>query len=149
MMKKYFLILLLTAVSQLTIAQTVTLPNKVAEYYLEQDERAKQLDSLMNIRNSRIKNLELRLNAQKTIINTYKNDSISFSGIIETQKQQLSFADTQLALSRKEVKKQYRQKMMIGGVGLGAAIGSVIGQPLIGAGIGGGVGFVVSLFKKK
>jgi hypothetical protein len=148
-MKKYFLILLFSLFTILTAAgQTVTISDQVARYFLEQDLRAKALDSLLIIKQQRIDILGEQLVLKEKIEQTYINDAKTYKEIIETKDDQLKQKDDLLVNAGKEIKRQQRQKNMLLGAGVGAGIGSLIGQPLIGAGIGAGAGFIVNLFKR-
>lgn len=147
-MKKYFFILLCVFAS-LSATGQVTIPNEVARYFLEQDERAKQLDTLLVVKQKRIENLTERVRLKGLVEKTRITDVKTYLDIIKVKDEQIAFKNKRLVLSDKEVRKQYRQKSTVLGLGIGAAAGSFVGQPVVGAVIGGGVGFVVGLFKKK
>ncbi len=137
-----FLLTMMTAYSQ------VTIPDQVARFYLEQNEKVKLYEKQVVIKDELIDNLNQQIGTKNIIINTFKNDSVSYQGLIKTYKHQIAFKEREIELKDKEIKKAKRQRNIIAGAGTGAIVGSVIGQPLIGAGVGSVVGLVVSWIKK-
>jgi hypothetical protein len=147
-MKKHFLILLLAVTPFFAAYSQVTIPNEVAAYFLEQNERAIQLEEIRLINAQKISNLESQLTVALRIQKTFKNDSEEYMLIIGTKNDEITFGEKQLILSKKETRRQYRQKVVVMGVGAGVIIGTVIGQPIVGGAVGGAVGFVSGLFKR-
>lgn len=149
-MKRNFLILLFSVVTFCAQGQTVTIPDDVSRFFLEQREQVKMYEKIVVTKDRRIAILEQKVTTQQLIIKTYESDSLSFRGIINTNGDMLAFKDKQIATLSKEVKRQKRQKSMIVGAGTGALIGSFVGPEgaAVGAVVGTGVGLVISWIKK-
>lgn len=148
-MKKYFLILLFSVVTFCAQSQ-VTVPDNVARFYLEQNEKVKVYERLVMTKDSRIALLERKIITQGLIIKTYESDSTTFRGIINTNGELLAFKDKQLVIANKEIRRQKRQKNVIIGAGAGAVAGSFAGPEgaAVGAAVGAGVGLIISWIKK-
>lgn len=110
---KYFLIILGLTITFFSQAQTVCVPDKVADYFLEQNERAKQLDVLVYRQDTLILNQKKQLALKDSIIQTQRNDSTLFRKIIGTKNNELAFKDKDLQVANKEVKRQKRIKVAI------------------------------------
>lgn len=149
-MKNIFLILLLSVVTFCASGQTVTIPDDVSRFFLEQREQVKMYEKIVITKDRRIAILEQKVLTQGLIVHTYVNDSTSFRGIINTNGDLLAFKDKQIVTLNKEVRRQKRQKNMIVGAGTGALAGSFLGPEgaAVGAVIGTGVGLVISWIKK-
>lgn len=145
-MKKYILILLFS-ISSYAQAQVV-LPDHIARFYLEQNEKVKLYEKQIVIKNERIENLQQQVKTKDVIIGTFKNDSATYEGLIKTHTDRIAFVEKESKGKDKEIRAVKRQRNVIAGAGVGAIAGSVFGQPILGAGIGGVVGLVVSWIKK-
>ena len=146
---KYFLILLLSVITFCASSQ-VTLPDSVARFYLEQNEKVKVYEKIIVTKDSRISILEQKVIQQQIIIRTYESDARSFHGIINTNGDMLKFKDKQLEAAGKNIKKLKRQRNMIAGAGTGALVGSFLGPEgaVVGGLVGAGAGLVISWVKK-
>ena len=147
-MKKHFLILLLAVTPFFAAYSQVTIPNEVAAYFLEQNERAILLDGIQLINAQKISNLESQLKVATQIQETFRNDSEEYMLIIGTKNEEITFSKSQTVMAKKEGRRQYRQKVVMMGAGTGAILGTIVGQPIVGAVVGGAVGFVSGLFKR-
>lgn len=148
-MKKHFLILLFSAITFCASSQ-VTIPDSVARFYLEQNEKVKVYEQIVVTKGRQISILEKKIFEQLTIIRTYESDKKSYRGIINLNTDQLAFKDKQLAAADKEIRRVKRQRNIVAGAGGGAAIGSVLGPEgaVIGGVIGGSIGLVISWIRK-
>lgn len=145
---RYFLILLLSVITFCAESQ-VTIPDKVARFYLQQSDKVVLLEQQIVIKNEINTNLLKQLTVKDNIIATYKQDSASYEGIITTKDSIISDKDEELKTSRKSLRRVTTQRNVTAGISIGALIGLPLGQPLIGGAIGGGAAFVGSLFKKR
>ena len=143
-----FLIILCSVITFCAQSQVV-ITEKVARYFLEQDDKVKLLVSKDSINRAIIKNQGLMLINKDKIIETYKNDSMLFETIIAIKDSTIADRDEQLKNSHKLLNKRTFQRDLAIGIGGGAAIGSLAGQPLIGAGAGAITVIVRQIFKKK
>lgn len=146
-MKKLLLILLI--VGSLSCSAQVVISAPTARYFLEMEERARLLDSLVVIKQQTIGELNNKIDLIEAREKTYKQDVESLKSLLALSDKRLSLKDAELEYADKEIKRQYRQKLMLAGTTTGALIGSAVGQPWAGAAIGAGAGYVGSLFKKK
>ncbi len=146
-MKKYFLILLFSVITFCAQSQ-VTIPDEIARFYLEQNEKAKLYEKQIVIKDEMISNQKQQLDTKDVIIETFKNDAMSYQGLIKTYKDRLNLRDKEIVIKDKEIKKAKRQRNIVAGAGGGAVVGSLFGQPLIGAAIGAGGGLIISWIKK-
>jgi len=146
---KHFLVLLFSATIFCAYSQTVTIPVEAAKWYLEQADRVPLLEAQVDIKDQAIKNFEHRLKVHQALLKTYEEDNQTYREIIAANNGRIDLLEKDKEVLKKEVKRQRTQKLVVGGAGAGAIVGSFVGQPLIGAGVGAGVGYVVGVFKKK
>jgi len=156
---RYFLIALFSVGIFCAQAQTVTIPDSVARYYLEQNEKVKTYEDIVRTKDQRISNLDAIVKEKNKIIKTYTEDSVSYTSRIQTEVDRRKFVEKLLDGYKKESRAQRRQKNVavgaLAGSGVGAAIGSVVpgvGTALGyvgGAAVGGTAGLIVSWIKKK
>jgi hypothetical protein len=105
---------------------TVTIPNNVARYYLEQNDRAKLLAEQVVIKDSQITNLGKQLITKDLFISTYKTDSIAYNSIITTDEEHIEFLNSELEAANKEARKQKRMKILaLVGIGIVAILGTL------------------------
>ena len=143
-----FLILLFSVTIFCANAQ-VTISEKTARYFLEQDDRAKLLEKKDSISQAIIKNQGLLLINKDKIIETYQYDSVIYEKLLAIKDSTISDRNEQLKSSHKLLNKRTFQRDLAIGTGTGVALGSLGGQPLIGAGVGAAVVLVRQIFKKK
>jgi SPX domain protein involved in polyphosphate accumulation len=90
----------------------VTIPDDVARYYLEQNDKVKVLEAQNRIKDNIISNCEKRVTLQTQIITTYVSDSAIYKQIVATK-------DKEISLNKKEIRRQKFQKItswIVGGV---------------------------------
>jgi SPX domain protein involved in polyphosphate accumulation len=90
----------------------VTIPDDVARYYLEQNDKVKVLEAQNRIKDNIISNCEKRVTLQTQIITTYVSDSAIYKQIVATK-------DKEISLNKKEIRRQKIQKItswIVGGV---------------------------------
>jgi len=116
-MKKYFLVLLLSATTFCAYSQVI-LPDNVARFYLEKKDEADML-RLQVIDLDKTLFLYTQMIVEKDkIISTYLKDKESYEGLIKTKNEMVKLKEEELTLAKKEISKQKRQKVFIvaGGV---------------------------------
>jgi hypothetical protein len=155
---RYFLIVLFSVVIFCAQAQVI-IPDSVARYYLEQNEKVKTYEDIVRTKDQRISNLDAIVKEKNKIIQTYVQDSVSYTDRIQTEVDRRKFVEKLLDGYKKESRAQRRQKNValgaLAGSGAGAAIGSIVpgvGTALGyvgGAAVGGTAGLIVSWIKKK
>ena len=111
-MKKHFLILLLAVTPFFAAYSQVTIPDEVARYYLEQNQRAIKLDSIIVIKDIEADILEKKVQTCQVTVKTYQGDSEYYANIIEVKNGQITLRDKQIKDIRKETRRQYRQKVV-------------------------------------
>lgn len=82
----------------------VTIPDDVARFYLEQNDRVKLLEAQNRIKDNIIANCEKRVTLQTQIITTYVSDSAIYKQIVATK-------DKEISLNKKEIRQQKFQKI--------------------------------------
>ncbi len=112
-MKILFSTLIGCMITFCSLAQ-VTIPDDVARFYLEQNDKIKVLEAQNRIKDQMIANCDKRLLLQTKVITTYVSDSAVYKKIISTK-------DEELALTRKELRRQKRRKT-IAYIGIGLII---------------------------
>lgn len=137
-MIRYFLIILLASISFLSAAQDVTIPADAARYFLEQDDRARILAKKDSINQRIISVVSQELEIKQAVINSYKQDSLTFRSIVSNKDQQISLTKEQLTLAQKTISTQKFEVNLLTGSTIGVVIGSVV--PAIGTITGGVVG---------
>lgn len=155
---KYFLIVLFSVTIFCAQAQAI-LPDSVARYYLEQNEKVKVYEDIVKTKDQRIANLDKIINEKNKVIKTYVQDSVSYTSRIQTEVDRWKFVEKLLDESKNNTQRERRKKNVATGAligsGAGAAIGSIvpgIGTALGylgGAAVGGIGGLVVSWIRKK
>lgn len=90
----------------------VTIPDDVARFFLEQNDKAKLLEKQVEIKNQIISNLNSQLQISGTIIVTYIDESVLYKRFIESMKQQSALISTQLNNAIREVRRQKFQKVV-------------------------------------
>jgi len=107
---KSFLIVLFLFFATASGAQTVTIPDDAARWFLEQNEKRKVLeDRVVNLK-ADITLLEQMVTADSAIIKTYVNDSTTHSKQLLLKNKELEITNNAIEDLNKEVKKQKRQK---------------------------------------
>lgn len=145
-MKKYFLVLLLSAVTFFAFSQNVTIPNKVAAWYLEQAETVVLLEKQDSISQSIINKQGQTLINKDTIISLYERIVIR-KDLIILEKDSIVFnRDERIEGLVKKINNRIFQRDLAIGIGVGVGIGSFLGQPVIGGIIGAGAATVKRIF---
>ena len=109
---KYFLIIILGCCSFFASGQ-VTISDDVADYYLELDDKFHIMERQLITKDQIIDNLKKQLITSGLITKTFTNDSSVFRGIIVTKDSELAFKDKELEISKKEIRKQKFQKVVV------------------------------------
>lgn len=86
-------------------AQVVTLPDDVARYYLEQNERVKILTSTVDNLRKEIVNLKEQVITQVGTVEQYEEDKKTHAEQIELKKEELTHQQDLLKEAKKEIKR--------------------------------------------
>ncbi len=111
-MKQYFLILGLILFLSPLKAQ-VNISDSVANFYMEEHDRAKILAKEVLEKDKLISNKEQQLVIKDLMIKSYIADSVTFRKIIGTKNSELAFRDKDLQFANHELKRQKRIKIAI------------------------------------
>ncbi len=117
---KHFLIVAFLFFAPAAFSQ-VTLPDSVAIFYLEQNERVKILSEQTSTLKQEIKNLEGQLKEKKTIEMTLKDDGIDYRGQIQLKKEELAQKQDVLDQLKKDIRK-YKRKIVFTTITAGAVV---------------------------
>lgn len=147
-MKKYFLILLLGVIT-FSASSQVTIPDKVARWYLEQASKVKLLEQQDSISSKIIETQGKMLINKDKIIETYQTDSMLYEQVIATKDSIIADKDSQITLYEKKLGRVAFERDLAIGAGGGVILGLSVGQPLVGGLIGVGVAVVRKVFKKR
>lgn len=144
---KYLLIILLNLTVALTHAQTTCIPDSVAEYFQEQNDRAKLYEKQIKIKDYTIEQLNKKIYFTTKINVNISKESLVYLNYIETKTRENTF---NIKESRKQIRNLTYQRNIAGGAAGGAIIGSVIPGvgTVTGAAVGGTIGFIASIFKR-
>jgi hypothetical protein len=110
---KYFLTILLGLISFLSPAQ-VSIKPETARFYLELYDKYQVMIVKDSMQTELISNLREKENLLIQAIGTYKQDSITYNGMLVTKERQLTLKD-------KEIKKEKRLKV-VSWIGTGVVI---------------------------
>lgn len=106
---KYSLIAFFTSFFALTTARaqdhTVVIPDSVAVYFLEQNQRAKILTSEIVVLKQEINVLKEQLTTKDSIKSTLVLDSTDYKGLLQVKTDRLKFLQDQLDLANKQIKR--------------------------------------------
>jgi len=94
-------------------AQSVTIPDDVARWFLEQNEKAKILEQRIIDLKTDVSVLEHTVSADSAIIQTYINDSTTHAKQLLLKEKELEILNNTIADVGKELKKQKRQKIAV------------------------------------
>jgi hypothetical protein len=103
---KYLLALVLGTCVFCVKAQTVCIPDSVADYFLESDDKRIILEGQIANKNHIIENLKQQLLLKNHIVRTYVNDSSTFRDIVGTKDKEIVFYTQQLRDAKKEIRRQ-------------------------------------------
>ncbi len=103
---KYLLTLVLGVFVFCAQAQTVYIPDSVAEYFLESDDKRIILEGQIANKNHIIENLKQQLLLTNKVVVTYVNDSSTFRDIVGTKDKEIAFYTQQLKDAKKEIRRQ-------------------------------------------
>lgn len=149
MIKIFFMVMgMIISLNTITRAQ-VTISAPAARYFLEMEERARVLDSVVFYKQQQLNLMKEKFKAMESNETAYNQEIMSLEGLLKIEKEQHQLTKEVLKATHREVRKQRRQKLVSMGAGTGALIGTFVDQPLTGAVIGGGIGYVISLFGKR
>lgn len=110
---KHFLTLLgLILFLSPTYAQKVCIKPETARYYLEQDDRAKNLAKKDSLASKIITNLSTEIILKDEIISSYQRDSITYFQENGLNKEILGYMEDQMKFAKKEIRKQKVQKVI-------------------------------------
>lgn len=109
---KYLLVFILGIFSFFVDAQ-VTISDDVADYYLELDDKFHILEREIDTKDLVIKYLQKQIITQSLITKTFSSDSSTFRNYLETKNNQLAFKDKELIISKKEIRKQKFEKVVV------------------------------------
>ena len=107
-----FIVVFFIVVHSSTIAQTVCIPDSVASYFLEQDDRVKILTKKDSLSQQLISDLQLSVDTRDLYITTLQNTNKALTGINGTKDKQLLLKDEEIKLAKKEIKRQKFQKVL-------------------------------------
>lgn len=137
---RYFLIILLGSISFLSPAQDVVVPADVARHFLEQDDRVKLLAKKDSVNVGVISGIKEELRIRQSIIDHYRDDSITFRSKLSNKDEQISLVKEELVSSQKLINTQKFEVNLFAGATAGVIIGSAI--PVIGTIGGGAIGAI-------
>lgn len=140
-------LLLLFAAPTFSQDTLVHIRPETARYFLEKEDEVFVLREKDSISNELIYNQSVMLDMKDRIIQTYKQDSITYKTRDET-------FSNHIRLIREEHTKQTKRLTKARNVGVGIGAGAIIGSVIPGVGtvtgaaVGGAVGWVVSVLKR-
>lgn len=118
---KHFLTILLGVIPFFAPCQSVTIPAEAARYFLERDDLARVLAEKDSLNKQIISNLELKITGQSSIIQTYKNDSVTYKNVIANKDIELNLTESEKKILKKEIRKQKFLKV-VGFVAFGVVV---------------------------
>lgn len=106
------LILLLELGFRAATAQ-VTIPNDVAAFFLEQNDRTKLYEVKLRLKDQIIQNLEKQVDTHQLITITYVKDASLYEELLQNKDDQNKMKDDQLEWANKEIRRQKFLKIII------------------------------------
>lgn len=110
---RYFLTLLLLFFAASTVgAQTVTIPDEVSRWFLEQDDKVSVLQTQVTTLKLEILSLKHQVKIQQTTVSLHVDDSKILKALIDSKQEQLSIKEKELRSARREITKQKILKVL-------------------------------------
>lgn len=110
---RYFLTLLLLFFAASTAgAQTVTIPDEVSRWFLEQDDKVSVLQTQVTTLKLEILSLKHQVKIQQTTVSLHVDDSKILKALIDSKQEQLSIKEKELRSARREITKQKILKVL-------------------------------------
>lgn len=91
---------------------TVCIPNKVARWFLEQNDEVILRRKEVKIQDQLISDLRGIANTKDLIIQSYKRDSVHYNILLTTNQEHLNLLYKDLAVYNKEIKRQKKLKVL-------------------------------------
>jgi hypothetical protein len=110
-MVKYFIFLL--SIISFSASAQVVIPDAVADYYLELDDKSKVWLRTIDTQGVIIQQLKFQIITQQSISKSCLTDAVIFNAKIATKDDQLAFKDKENKLARKEIRRQKFHKVLI------------------------------------